>query len=156
MTRGETFGLKSFKTSTVAEANDFPLLFEPGEGWEYSVGVDWAGEMVSRVNGNITLESYLQQYVWSSLGIKNLTFHSASNPAVLDKLVDMSQRDTGLTMFGTAEDPNVKVIYTEDTIWDLGTVHCQGGAGGYGLRLNCTKYFIRLPPTTGKYSSPLR
>jgi CubicO group peptidase (beta-lactamase class C family) len=109
----------------VAEANDFPLLFEPGSGWEYSVGIDWAGEMVSRVNGNISLEAYLDQNVWGPLGMKNMTFHPATNPAVLEKLVDMSQRNCGVTVFGTAENPDAKVVYTDDTLWDLNTKHCQ-------------------------------
>jgi methyl acetate hydrolase len=25
-----------------------PLLFEPGEGWGYGVGLEWAGQMVER------------------------------------------------------------------------------------------------------------
>jgi CubicO group peptidase (beta-lactamase class C family) len=93
------FGLKeSFGTKTVAEANDFPLLFEAGDSWDYSVGVDWAGEMVSRVNGNITLEAYLEQNVWGPLGMKSMTFHPATTRAVMDKLVDMSQRDCAITV----------------------------------------------------------
>jgi CubicO group peptidase (beta-lactamase class C family) len=43
---------------TVLEAFGCPLLFEPGEGWEYGGGVDWAGYLIRRLNGNITLEEY--------------------------------------------------------------------------------------------------
>ena len=152
--RGEPFGLKKSRNSTVAETNDHPLLFEPGEGWEYSVGVDWAGEMVSRVNGDVTLEAYLQQHVFSPLGMKNFTFHPASTPAVLEKLVDMSQREGGLSRFGTAADPSGKLIYTEDTIWDLETIHCHGGGGAYGPPLEFQKLLHSLTANDGKVLKP--
>lgn len=29
----------------IAKKFAYPLIFEPGEGWEYSVGIDWAGQM---------------------------------------------------------------------------------------------------------------
>ena len=34
-----------------AEAPDLPLVFEPGEGWIYGVGIDWAGKLVEAVSG---------------------------------------------------------------------------------------------------------
>jgi len=33
--------------SLQAESSVYPLLFEPGEGWEYSYSIDWAGVVVS-------------------------------------------------------------------------------------------------------------
>lgn len=144
----------SFSTKTVVEANDFPLLFEPGDAWEYSVGIDWAGEMVSRVNGNITLEEYLEKHVWGPLGMQNMTFHPASTPAVLEKFVDMSQRDSPLNAFGFAENPDAKVVYTEDTVWDLKTKHCHGGAGGFGSVLDYQKLLQSLCANDGKVLKP--
>jgi CubicO group peptidase (beta-lactamase class C family) len=32
-------------------APDLPLVFEPGEGWIYGVGIDWAGKLVEAVSG---------------------------------------------------------------------------------------------------------
>jgi CubicO group peptidase (beta-lactamase class C family) len=81
------FGMSlSYQDRTVPEANEFPLLFAPGEGWEYSTGVDWAGLMVERVNGNITLDEYMKKNVWAPLGIELLTFHPYQNPEVKARL----------------------------------------------------------------------
>ncbi|RHZ63446.1 serine hydrolase domain-containing protein [Aspergillus thermomutatus] len=44
-----------------------PLLFQPGEGWEYGVGIDWAGIALERATG-LTLNDYLQTHVFSPLG----------------------------------------------------------------------------------------
>ncbi|KAJ9637488.1 hypothetical protein H2204_004912 [Knufia peltigerae] len=51
-----------------------PLLFEPGTGWAYGGGVDWAGELVARLN-HTKLESYLQMNVCQPLGLTSTTFH---------------------------------------------------------------------------------
>jgi CubicO group peptidase (beta-lactamase class C family) len=118
------------------------------------VGVDWAGEMVSRVNGNITLEEYLEKNVWGPLGMKNMTFHPASTPAVLEKLMDMTVRDCGLNMFGGAENPDAKVLHTDDKVWDLKTKHCHGGAGGYGSLIEYQKLLQSLCANDGKVLKP--
>ena len=60
---------------TVAEKYSCPLLYEPGTGWDYSPSIDWAGKMVERVNGNISLQDYMRTHIWEPLGIKDMTFH---------------------------------------------------------------------------------
>ncbi|KAJ6145439.1 hypothetical protein N7470_009334 [Penicillium chermesinum] len=49
-----------------------PLLFQPGEGWEYGVGIDWAGLAVERVSG-MSLNDYLTTKVFEPLGIKDMS-----------------------------------------------------------------------------------
>ena len=44
----------------VIRGYQMPLLFEPGEGWVYSVAIDWAGLMVERVNGGVKLGEYMR------------------------------------------------------------------------------------------------
>lgn len=51
-----------------------PLLFEPGEGWEYSCSIDWAGKMVERANGGIRLGEYMREHIWSRLGMTSTGF----------------------------------------------------------------------------------
>lgn len=149
------FGLKdSFNTSTIIEATDVPLLFEPGTGWEYGVGIDLAGEIVSRLNNNITIGDYFEKNVFAPLGMKNFSFHPLSTPAVLKKLAAMSQRDTGCTVFGTAEDPNAKVVYTDETVWDMETKADYGGAGAYGPPLEYQKLLQSLCANDGKVLRP--
>lgn len=50
-----------------------PLVFEPGEAWEYSVGIDWAGLAVEAVTGQ-TLGKYLDEYVTGPLGMTQTAF----------------------------------------------------------------------------------
>ena len=87
--------------------------------------------MAARAN-NITLEEYMEKYLWSPLGMTDMTFHPLKKNSVKEKLVDMSVRDSGITMFGTTDDPEAKVKYTDDTVWSQETQHCHGGAGAYG------------------------
>ncbi|TDZ36807.1 Acyltransferase mlcH [Colletotrichum spinosum] len=48
-----------------------PLLFQPGEGWEYGVGIDWAGVALERAT-NLSLNDYIQKNVCQPLGLKNV------------------------------------------------------------------------------------
>ncbi|KAL4915995.1 beta-lactamase/transpeptidase-like protein [Aspergillus aurantiobrunneus] len=49
-----------------------PLLFQPGEGWEYGVGIDWAGVALQRATG-LTLNAYLQRHIFQPLGITDMS-----------------------------------------------------------------------------------
>ncbi|KAK8067401.1 beta-lactamase family protein [Apiospora hydei] len=49
-----------------------PLLFQPGEGWEYGTGVDWAGIALERSTG-LSLNDYLQKHVFAPLEIREMT-----------------------------------------------------------------------------------
>ncbi|KAF7977496.1 hypothetical protein HWV62_3460 [Athelia sp. TMB] len=69
-----------------------PLVFEPGESWKYSVGLDWAGKLVERANNNISLEAYMQQHIWDPLGIQDLTFHMEMKERVQQNLIEMTER----------------------------------------------------------------
>ncbi|KAF7965209.1 hypothetical protein HWV62_45083 [Athelia sp. TMB] len=75
-----------------------PLVFEPGEGWDYATGLDWAGQMVERANGDIPLEEYMKKHVWGPLGMKSTTFHLEKNESVRARLAALSERipETGL------------------------------------------------------------
>jgi CubicO group peptidase (beta-lactamase class C family) len=150
-TQNRTPGMSaSFSSHTVISANDFPLLFAPGKAWEYSVGIDFAGVMVERAN-NTDLESYLQTHLWGPLGMKNMTFHPVDHPEVMAKLADMSERSGGVDpVFGVALDPNGKVKYTADTVWNLKTKDCHGGAGGYGPPVEYYKLLHSLLTNNGK------
>ncbi|KAK8855024.1 Beta-lactamase-like protein [Apiospora arundinis] len=49
-----------------------PLLFQPGEGWEYGVGVDWAGVALERVTG-LSLNDYMHKHIFAPLGIQDMS-----------------------------------------------------------------------------------
>lgn len=53
-----------------------PLLFDPGDRWEYSVAIDWAGLAVEAVTGS-TLGDYMAEHVFAPLGMTGTAFHDA-------------------------------------------------------------------------------
>ncbi|KAF7973516.1 hypothetical protein HWV62_3458 [Athelia sp. TMB] len=69
-----------------------PLVYEPGESWGYSIGLDWAGKLVERANDNIPLEAYMQQHIWDPLGIQDLTFHLEKKERVQQNRAEMTER----------------------------------------------------------------
>jgi len=71
----------------------FPLVYEPGEGWCYGGGLDWAGRLVERLNGNISLGEYMQKNIWEPLGMNSTTFNIDKHPNLQKRRVDMSIRN---------------------------------------------------------------
>jgi CubicO group peptidase (beta-lactamase class C family) len=147
MTEGLTADL--FLTTDFATTFKTPLIFAPGEGWEYSSGIDWAGLMVERVSG-LSLENYLKKNVWGPLGVESMTFFPNKDPKVSAKLADLSLRAGGITMMGTAQDPNGSVKHTDDTVWNKDIAFCSGGAGCYGAPLDYQKLLHSLCVGDGK------
>ncbi|HXU90117.1 MAG TPA: serine hydrolase domain-containing protein [Methylomirabilota bacterium] len=50
-----------------------PLLFDPGDRWEYGINIDWVGKMVEAVSGQ-RLDRYLQQNILGPLGMNDTSF----------------------------------------------------------------------------------
>jgi CubicO group peptidase (beta-lactamase class C family) len=50
-----------------------PLVFEPGEGWQYGIGIDWTGRLIEKVTGQ-SLDSYVAQHILQPLGMKDTTY----------------------------------------------------------------------------------
>lgn len=102
-----------------------PLLFEPGEAWEYSVGIDWAGLAVEAVTGQ-TLGAYLASHVTGPLGMASTAFHPEA-PADAAKVH----------------------MRTADGDWAINPMWLGGGefeAGGGGLASTAPDYgrFVRM------------
>jgi methyl acetate hydrolase len=51
-----------------------PLLFEPGEQWLYSAGIDWAGRIVESISGK-SLEAYFRDHIFGPLQMTD-TFYN--------------------------------------------------------------------------------
>lgn len=73
------------------EALNIPLKFQPGQGWIYGIGLDWAGCIVEAVTG-LTLEQYMQENIFVPLEMKSTTFRLAEHPKLQKRLADMSLR----------------------------------------------------------------
>jgi methyl acetate hydrolase len=50
-----------------------PLLFEPGEKWNYGINIDWVGKAVEKVSGQ-NLENYFRDNIFAPLGMRDTAF----------------------------------------------------------------------------------
>src|SRR5215831_15372833 len=83
-----------------------PLLFEPGDRWEYGINIDWAGKMVEAASGQ-KLDRYLQDNIMTPLGMKDTSFKLSAGQRA--RLASVHQRDEKGSLapieFGLPEDP---------------------------------------------------
>jgi CubicO group peptidase (beta-lactamase class C family) len=101
----------------VAKTYDAPLLFEPGQGWVYGGGIDWAGVMVERLNNGQSLGAYMDEHIWKPFGMKHTTFHLDQHHEVRARLVPAALRDAEGKLI-----PNPTPTFTETV-----TEHSGGG-----------------------------
>jgi methyl acetate hydrolase len=69
-----------------------PLLFDPGERWNYGIGIDWAGRILEAVSGK-KLGAYLEENLFAPLGMKDTAFRI--RPAMRERLAKVHQRGEG-------------------------------------------------------------
>ncbi|KAF7972555.1 hypothetical protein HWV62_17768 [Athelia sp. TMB] len=116
-----------------------PLVFEPGEDWEYGSGLDWAGAMVERASG-LKLEAYMKKNIWEPLGIESIAFHLERNEEVRRQLVSVSARvpSTGL------------LVHSPDPVISDPAEDAMGGAGAYGSPAEYAKVLRSILIDDGK------
>jgi CubicO group peptidase (beta-lactamase class C family) len=66
-----------------------PLLFEPGEKWDYGINIDWVGKAVERASGQ-KLGDYFSENIFGPLGMRDTVFKL--RPDQRTRLVGMSAR----------------------------------------------------------------
>ncbi len=69
-----------------------PLVFDPGDRWEYGINIDWAGKMVEAVSGQ-RLDRYLEDNILRPLGMHDTSFRLS--PSQRARLATVHQRDAG-------------------------------------------------------------
>jgi methyl acetate hydrolase len=83
-----------------------PLLFDPGERWEYGIGLDWVGKMVEAASGQ-RLDRYLRDNILGPLGMDDTSFKLS--PSQRARLATVHQRDGAGALapieFGLPEEP---------------------------------------------------
>src|SRR3984957_14385937 len=47
-----------------------PLMFDPGERWEYGINIDWVGRLVEEASGQ-SLDAYFAEHITGPLGMKD-------------------------------------------------------------------------------------
>jgi methyl acetate hydrolase len=106
-----------------------PLLFDPGDDWEYGSNIDWAGQVVEGIAGK-RLGEVMQEQIFEPLDMTSTAF--VPTPTMRARRAGMHQREadgslTAMTDFELPRDPEVHM-------------------GGHGLYSTVQDYckFIRM------------
>lgn len=75
-----------------------PLVFDPGDRWEYGINIDWAGKAVERASG-LSLDDYLRARIFTPLGMADTGF--VLKPSQRERLAGMHVRDAGGVLTAT-------------------------------------------------------
>jgi len=67
-----------------------PLVFDPGERWEYGIGIDHVGKAIENASGQ-RLSAYLQDHIFEPLGMRDTAFRI--RPDMRARLARIHQRD---------------------------------------------------------------
>ena len=106
-----------------------PLLFDPGDKWEYGSNLDWCGQIVERIRGK-RLGEVMKERIFQPLGMEDIAF--SLTPSMHSRLAVIHQREadgslTPLPDLQLPPDPEVHM-------------------GGHGLYASIGEYmkFIRM------------
>ncbi len=85
-----------------------PLVFDPGERWLYSIGIDWAGKVIEAAAGQ-SLGSFMQENILEPLGMTSTSYRIS--PDMRTRLAKVHRREGGAlvpTDVETQQDPPVE------------------------------------------------
>ncbi|MGB1652841.1 MAG: serine hydrolase domain-containing protein [Acidimicrobiales bacterium] len=105
-----------------------PLMFDPGERWEYGIGIDWVGQMIEAVVG-CTLSEYVTEHVLEPLGMHDTAFRRVAVPT--DRMASMHAR--------LADGSFVAIERQEGTVPEFD----EGGGGLVGTMVDYAR-FLRM------------
>ncbi|KAF9892771.1 hypothetical protein FE257_000360 [Aspergillus nanangensis] len=112
---------------TVEELFNYPLGFQPGSGWLYGPGLDWAGRIVERATGR-TLAERMHDRIFAPLGISDAQFYPVTREDLRARLVDLNPEDpeaVGRAVLGGGGEMNTRT---------------RGDFGGHGLFMTGPDY----------------
>ena len=117
---------------------NLPLSFDPGGGWEYGIGIDWAGKAIERVSGR-TLQDYFDENLFGPLGMQDTAFKLTGERRARFAGMHMRQSDGSLSQiqFELPQEPEFQM----------------GGGGLYGTAsdyLAFEQMFLRGGRANGK------
>jgi methyl acetate hydrolase len=87
-------GMPSIGECKVA-ALSAPLMFDPGDRWEYGINIDWVGRAVEAVSDQ-SLEIYFREHIFEPLGMADTGF-----------LISSAQKARVATMYNRKEDASL-------------------------------------------------
>jgi CubicO group peptidase (beta-lactamase class C family) len=83
-----------------------PLLFDPGDRWDYGINIDWAGKMVEAASGQ-RLDRYFGDHIFGPLGMRDTAFKLSASQRARAASVHQRGADGALAPieFALPEDP---------------------------------------------------
>ncbi|MGA7864621.1 MAG: serine hydrolase domain-containing protein [Stellaceae bacterium] len=81
-------GMPSISTGKLASLG-LPLVFDPGERWEYGINIDWVGRAVEAASGQ-PLDAYFREHIFAPLGMTDTAFVPSAEQAT--RLVRVHRR----------------------------------------------------------------
>ena len=87
-------GLPPHTTGQIA-ALRMPLVFDPGERWEYGINIDWVGRIVESVSGQ-RLDAYVGDHILEPLGMSDTGFTISAEQRARQASVHQRQPDGSL------------------------------------------------------------
>src|SRR4029077_16232154 len=94
-----------------------PLLFDPGDKWEYGSNMDWCGQVVESIRGK-RLGEVMTERIFALLGMEDIAF--SLTPSMRARLAAIHQREpdgslTPLPDLQLPPDPEVHMVATVST-----------------------------------------
>jgi CubicO group peptidase (beta-lactamase class C family) len=105
-----------------------PLLFNPGERWEYSLGVDVLGRFVEVVSGK-PLDEFFRTRIFEPLGMKDTYFYPPDNKLNRLATAYTYYPDKGLHRFPDEPVVEASTVYSADYPYKGPKKLFAGGAG---------------------------
>ena len=87
-------GMPSTSTGKIASLR-MPLVFDPGEKWEYGINTDWVGRIVESLTGQ-SLDAYFRRNIFGPLGMKDTGFMTSDEQRSRQATVHQRRKDGGL------------------------------------------------------------
>ncbi len=116
-----------------------PLLFNPGDRWNYSLSVDVLGRLVEVVSG-VPLDQFLRTRIFEPLGMKDTYFYLP--PEKVDRLATVYTYydGKGLARFPDAPIVEGTMVYSADYPYKGPRKLFSGGAGLSGTAMDYARF----------------
>jgi CubicO group peptidase (beta-lactamase class C family) len=115
----------------LARLASVPLMFRPGEGWQYSLSLDVLGAVIERVSGH-TLPETMKQLITDPLGMKDTDFTVRDAERLAAAYADGPEQPVRMSdphIVPFADGPGI--VFAPSRVFDSGS-YPSGGTGMVG------------------------
>lgn len=120
-----------------------PLLFSPGDRWEYSLGVDVLGRLVEVVSGQ-PLDEFFRTRIFEPLGMKDTYFYPPENKVARLATAYTYYSDKGLNRFPDTPIREGSFVYSADYPTKGPKKLFSGGAGLVSTAMDYARFCLMM------------